>query len=168
MVDVNLSAVMVAYYMRRELGKFLDERKAELNRLLGLGDSVSARFDLDGQELPLGKATRTEPRPQWKLTDPEELLEWAKVSAPEMTETVTVLREEAVKELLDMVKHQNGAFTPEGEVIPGITWDNTGGSYIRFTPVKDMPEKLSLLNREGRLSGLTDGLLGLGNDSAAD
>lgn len=161
MTETNHAALMAAYYMQRELKKYLDDHKAELMRAMGPGDSTSARFDLDGQELPLGKITRTEPRPAWKVTDPEALLEWAKTSAPEMTETVTVLRDEAVKELLAQVKHQNGAFTSEGEVIPGITWDNTGGSYVRFTPAKDIGEKLALLSREDRLAGLTDGMLGI-------
>lgn len=161
MTETNHAALMAAYYMQRELKKYLDDHKAELMRAMGPGDSTSARFDLDGQELPLGKITRTEPRPAWKVTDPEKLLEWAEQHMPELTETRTVLADGPLRELMKTVTTQNGAFTSEGEVIPGITWDNTGGSYVRFTPAKDIGEKLALLAREDRLAGLTDGMLGI-------
>jgi hypothetical protein len=160
-MDQNMPAVLVAYYMQRELKKYLDDHKGDLMRELNPGDSVSARYDLDGQELPLGKATRTEPRPAWKVTDSDALMEWAETNMPDLVVTQKALDKSGVDELLRTVKHQNAAITSEGEVIPGIEWDNTGGSYVRFTPAKDIAEKLALLNREGRLGGLTGEVLGI-------
>lgn len=160
-MDQNMPAVLVAYYMQRELKKYLDDHKSDLMRQLGPGDSVSARYDLDGQELPLGKATRTEPRPAWKVTDSDALLGWAETNMPDLVVTQKVLDKSGVDELLRTVKHQNAAITDEGEVIPGIEWDNTGGSYARFTPAKDIADRLALLNREGRLGGLTGEVLGI-------
>lgn len=155
------AAVVAAYWMKRQLDKFVADNKAELMRELGPGDSSSARFDLDGQEIPLGKITRTEPRPAWKIRDAEALLSWAKTNRPDMVDYVAVLDDEKAGELLKEIAHKNAAVTDEGEVIPGVEWDNTGGSYVRYTPAKDMADKLSLLSREGLLEGLLDGVLEL-------
>lgn len=155
------AAVLAAYWMKKQLDKFIADHKSELMKELGPGDSTSARFDLDGQEIPLGKITRTEPRPAWKIKDAEALLSWAKTNRPDLVDYVAVLDEDKSKALLKDVAHQNAAITDEGEVIPGIEWDNTGGSYVRYTPAKDMADKLSLLSREGLLQGLLDGALEL-------
>lgn len=155
------AAVLAAYWMKKQLDKFVADNKAELMRELGPGDSSSARFDLDGQEIPLGKIARTEPRPAWKIRDAEALLSWAKANRPDMVDYVAVLDDEKAGELLKEITHKNAAVTDEGEVIPGVEWDNAGGSYVRYTPAKDMADKLSLLSREGLLQGLLDGVLEL-------
>lgn len=159
--NTNVPAVLVAYHMQRALKAYIDDHKSELMGELNPGDSVSGRYDLDGQELPLGKATRTEPRPAWKITDPDALLEWAEANMPDLVVTQKTLDKAGTDELLRTIKHQNAAITSEGEVIPGIEWDNTGGSYVRFTPAKDIADKLALLNREGRLGDLTGEVLGI-------
>ena len=158
---VDKAAVLSAYWMKRQLDKFVADNRAELMRELGPGDSSSARFDLDGQEIPLGKITRTEPRPAWKIKDAETLLSWAKANRPDMVDYVAVLDDEKANELLKEITQQNAAVTSDGEVIPGIEWDNAGSSYVRYTPAKDMADKLSLLSREGLLQGLLDGALEL-------
>lgn len=155
------AAVLSAYWMKKQLDKFIADHKAELMKELGPGDSTSARFDLDGQEIPLGKITRTEPRPAWKIRDGEALLSWAKVNRPDLVDYVAVLDEDKSKALLKEITHKNAAVTDEGEVIPGVEWDNSGGSYVRYTPAKDMADKLSLLSRAGLLQGLLDGALEL-------
>ncbi|WP_269929144.1 hypothetical protein [Kocuria massiliensis] len=155
MSKTDLPAVLVAHYMQKQLNDYIKDHKSELMKDLGPGDSLSGRYDLDGQELPLGKATRTEPKAAWKVTDPDALLEWAVKNKPELTETQTVLVKPAVEGLLKEVHAMNAAITDDGEMIPGISWDANGGSYVRFTPAKDMGAKLALLANEGKLAGLT-------------
>ena len=155
------ATILAAYWMKSQLDRFIKDHKSELTKELGPGDSSSARFDLDGQELPLGKITRTEPRPAWKIKDAEALIAWAKTNRPELVDYVAVLDDEKSKALLKHITRENAAVTEEGEVIPGIEWDNDGGSYLRYYPAKDMADKLSLLSREGLLQGLMDGVLEL-------
>lgn len=157
------TALLAAYWMKQQLDKFITDHKSDLMKKLGPGDSVSARFDLDGQELPLGKIARTEPHPAWKLKDPDALLAWAKKNRPDLVDYVAVLDKEKTNALLNQVAQQNAAVDENGEVIPGINWDNTGGSHIRYTPAKDMADKLVLLSQAGRLQGLLDGILELEN-----
>lgn len=151
--------VLAAYWMQKQLGKYVADHKAAFMRELGPGDSLSGRYDLDGQELPLGKITRTEPRPAWKVKKPDDLLEWAQDNMPGLVDYVAVLKPDAVDALVKEVANKNAAVTEDGEVIPGIEWDNTGGSYIRYTPAKTMGNTLGLLSHEGKLGELLDGML---------
>lgn len=152
--------VMAAYYLKGQLYKFVKDHEHLLTKDMEPGDATSARFDLDGQELPLGKIQRTEPKPAWRVTDKDALAEWAETSMPELVETVTVLKEEAVKDLLKRVTTQNAAITEDGEVIPGLSWATSVGSSVRYTPAKDIHRSLSLIAREGRIAEITGGVLG--------
>lgn len=159
MVDKN--QIITAVVLKKKLDQFIKDNKQDLEMVMEPGDSTSAKFDLDGQILTLGKVTMTDPKYGWKVVDPEALAEWAKDNMPEIGETRFVLSDRGVKSLLAMVTERNAAATDDGEVIPGVKWATTSNPYVRFAPAKDVDESLGLIAGEGRLSELTGDVLGI-------
>lgn len=160
-MTVDKNQLITAVVLKKKLDTFIKENKQDWELSKESGDAESAKFDLDGQMLTLGKLTMTDPKYAWKLVDADALAEWAEQNMPEIGSTRFVLDDDAVKELLKMVTERNGAFTDDGEVIPGIVWATTSNPYARITPAKDVDEALRLIASEGRLQELTGGVLGI-------
>lgn len=153
--DQERALVVIADAYQKDLAARVKKAKATLGKELGEGDTKAVSFDLDGQTLPLGKFQKTQPTYEWKVTDPEGLLLWARKNMPSLVTTVEVLDSDAVDDLLEQVKRQNGAFTEEGELIEGITHGKMSSSYAKIIPDREqLPESLRILRMEGRLDDL--------------
>ncbi|NCB89271.1 MAG: hypothetical protein EOM43_17695 [Gammaproteobacteria bacterium] len=161
MSKVDINQVMVAVALKKKLDAFIKDAKVALELDHKAGDAEAAVFDLDGQPIQLGKFLITNPKHEWKLVDTEALREWAEVNMPELGSMVFQLDKNAVASLMGEVKKRNGAFTDDGEVIPGIVWQHGSTPYARFTPEKDIDDVLRLIQSEGRLGELTGGVLGI-------
>lgn len=165
-MSVDKNQLMTAVFLKKKLDQFIKENKQDLEMVMEPGDSSSAKFDLDGQTLTLGKVTMTDPKYGWKVTDPDALAEWAKDNMPGIGETRFVLSKDGVDSLVREVTERNGAFTDDGEVIPGVEWATTSNPYVRMAPDKKFDDLFALIANEGRASELMFKPLGIeANDS---
>lgn len=154
-MDMSKEQLIVAYQLKKKLDAFIRDKKIDLELNMMPGDSTAPKIDFDGQTLALGKITVSDPKYAWKILDPEALRVWAEENMPEIGRTEFVLTEDGAKSLLKMVQERNGAFTDDGEVIPGVKWAMTSTPSVRITPDKGIDDVLSLLASEGRLGELT-------------
>ena len=102
-MTVDKNQLITAVVLKKKLDAFIKENKQDWELSKDSGDAESAKFDLDGQTLTLGKLTMTDPKYAWKLTDPDALAEWAEKNMPEIGSTRFVLDDDAVKDLLKAV-----------------------------------------------------------------
>lgn len=150
--DQDRALVVIADAYVKELSKRVKAAKENLGLELNEGQTQTVSYDLDGQELRLGNIQRTKPEHVWRLTDPDALLAWAREAMPDLVDLKPVLDMDGVDELLEKVRRQNGAFTDEGEVIPGITYGPASSSYTKIVPDrKHLAESLRVLRMEGKL-----------------
>lgn len=150
--DQDRALVVIADAYVKELSKRVKAAKEKLGLELDEGQTQTVSYDLDGQELRLGKVQRTKPEHVWRVTDPDALLAWAREAMPDLVDLKPVLDMDGVDELLEKVRRQNGAFTDAGEVIPGITYGPASSSYTKIVPDrKHLAESLRILSVEGKL-----------------
>lgn len=165
-MSVDKNQLMTAVFLKKQLDKFIKENKQDLEMVMEAGDSSSAKFDLDGQTLTLGKVTMTDPKYGWKVTDEDALAEWAEKNMPNIGETRFILSKPGVEDLLREVTERNGAFTDEGELIPGVEWTTTSNPYLRIAPDRKFEELFTLIGNEGRLGELVFKPLGIESDES--
>lgn len=105
--------------------------------LLGvyLRKEIAAGRQKKSISLPGGTFRMTARQPKIHIEKENEFLKWAQENLPEVVRTKTSVNQ---AELRKTVHLENGgrAFTPDGELIEGILWDEQEDS-ISFTPSSD-------------------------------
>lgn len=150
--DQDIALLVIADAHVKEFFKRVKAAKEKVGLEMDEGQTQTVSYNLDGQELRLGKIQRTKPEHAWRVTDPDALLDWARKYMPDLVDLKPVLYMDRVDELLDAVRKRNGAFTDAGEVIPGIEYGPVSSSYTKIVPDRThLAESLRILRMEGKL-----------------
>lgn len=142
-------AFLLADYYAKRLTDVAKDLKSKLNRAMAEGDAVAVRVPLpDGTEATMGRLSKSDPKLEWKVTDPQALLEYALESDADLVEQQWVLNAEGVQHLLKAVAAKGEATDQSGREVPGITRTRSTAS-MRPTPAKDLLHTLDELAEAG-------------------
>lgn len=80
-----------------------------------------------------------------RLVDPAALQAWLARRRPDALETITQIRPKALAALLAELAATGDVCTTDGEVVPGMVWDEPGGfSHVRVTATTPLRQRLAV------------------------
>lgn len=142
---------MIIHLLKKRVSELESVYKENYTEAMRAGERKAVYVQLDdGEEVDLGGITRSKPTATWKVTQPNVLGEWVRANRPDLVETLTVVPDRHIADLLASAKKQGAAVTDEGEEIPGIE-EVTGSSYVAPKPGPDALEQVEGMVSTGAL-----------------